>query len=322
MLVADIIRQAAVESGASPSFNPDEIPDDVMEIGRSLLRDKILLSLTCDRTLEVTVTCITCPVSYDKNRNEWYIILNYLPHDWEGYICGRMLEPSLTSENMLIDPNLFTAAVSRLKGLDFFKVENFPQWDNGFPRKVAVWCSDGKLVEGTFEFNDGRAYLVSTAIVMNNGLEVNVPFPIVRVNDVIVGSCEKLVFTYRDEYEMKPNGSNAYTTEEYEDAVKIMLKRECNGYARVIVPVPMVITETENDIWGELKIPMKFKPYLQDILAYMYAVEYGLQTKQDMLGLAAQSLNLVKKAKKPVQAEMDVHKHVRNILTGYGRPRH
>lgn len=321
MLVADIIRQAAVESGASPSFNPDEIPEDVMEIGRSLLRDKILLSLTCDRTLEVTVTCLDCPVKFDKRRNEWYVILNYIPHDWEGYICGRILEPSFTAENMTSDVNAFTEAVFRLRGLDFFESDVFPQWDNGFPRPVAVWSSDGKLVEGKFHFADGRAVCDSTAVVMNNGLEVNVPFPIVRVNDIIIGPCEKLVFNYRDEYEMKPLGSTAYTTEEYEDAVKIMFKRQA-PMAKVIVPVPMVITETEQDIWGELKIPQKFKPYLQDILAYMYAVEYGLQTKQDMLGLAAQSLNLVKKAKKPVQAEMDVHKHVRDILTGYGRPRH
>ena len=67
-------------------------------------------------------------------------------------------------------------------------------------------------------------------------------------------------------------------------------------------------------MYGEINAPAKFKSYLTDYLAFLFASQYGLTTKEDMMKLMDQSYNCVKKNHKPKRHEMNTSKQIRNAL--------
>ena len=78
MQVMDIVNRAAMQSGAVPSFNPDEVPEDIQARGADILRHEIIPSINCDRSLDITevvhpasphcgvVDLVTTPLNYPR----------------------------------------------------------------------------------------------------------------------------------------------------------------------------------------------------------------------------------------------------------------
>lgn len=273
MEVLDLIQSAAFKSGVVPSFNPDGLPDDVLDAGHNVLAEEILPSLNCDRTIDVTVTSkIYTPVDgkivltpFEGNKQDFKIL---------GY-------------SKLVASELVENFVTELANFDI-TAETWPVNDFGEWLTLAIWSSDTKLV---------YASSLTNASVMNN---VNIDFPPMRIDAVLENTSRvSYQYLYRDEFERsKPFVSvpGVYTVEEHENSIIILINGSPEAKC-VVIPVPLQIVNRDASHPGTIIAPPKFKRYLIDSTAVALATIYGVSTLPIMKEAASVSYNLLKKNK-------------------------
>lgn len=280
MEVLELVQSAAFKAGIIPSFNPDELPADILDAGKNALVNEILPGLNCDRTLDITTTCrVYMPVggrielrpqSQPTENNK---IVGYSKY---------------TLAELTADTAKFFAEVNRLDPT--FAIGSWPTDDFGQPISAAMWSSDIKMIRGA-ETGIGEIVIPMP--------DINIDFPPMRVDAVIEdGSLVPYEYLYREEFErtFKTGLPGVYTTEEYNDRIVVLL----NGSDRpkkLILPVPLQIINRSHDDAGTINAPEKFRRYLIDAIAVALAITYGVATVQQMQQQMAQSYQLLKKNK-------------------------
>ena len=288
MQVLDIIQSAAIKAGVIPSFNPDEMPGDVIETGRNVLVSEILPALNCDRTIDITVTSRVYMPEHNiiqlvpfRQPNENFEIIGY-------------------TDKRSIDIDTQTAMDIVLAKRPDWGDGHWPTNDLNEYRTAAFWTIDNRLAivkhDGTVTFDP----------------DANIDFPPMRVIDVL-DECPRLEnnYVYREEFEKILPGvtPGVYTTEEYEDRIVILLNG-LPGPKRVVLPVPLQIINRDHSHAGEILPPAKFQPYLTDCPAIALAIIYGVSTDAAMEKEAAKSYNLIKKNKPQPRHEANVSERI------------
>lgn len=311
MLVQDIIRRAAFNSGVISSFNVNEVPDDIMSAGAEILSEDVIWALNCDRTIDITTIC----KRYESTNGE--IVLCPLPIDWHGLVLGKSVS---ASSIWLSDPDHMTMRIHAMLEAEFGLVPaDYPRDDTGTPLKLGVWCTDSIFLQIviTFDSNDTDIRSAVASKVLVYGYPVNIEFPPMRVNKVLEGTSRTPYrYLYVDEYESidHKNETFVYCIEEYTGFTRIRMRQPSSGYKALILPVPLMITETTLSKYGEVLAPLKFKMYLEDALAARFASLYGLSTQDAMERNAAKSYNLLKKNKTQELHEQNIAIDIRNTL--------
>lgn len=279
MEVLELVQSAAFKAGIIPSFNPDELPADILDAGKNALVNEILPGLNCDRTLDITTTCRAyMPVGgrielrpYPQPRENEKILgySKYSADELEGNWARFIAEINR------LDPN--------------FLANGWPTDDFGNPTAATMWTRDIHIVTG-------READIDIVLVIR---DYNIDFPPMRVDAVIEdGSLIPYEYLYREEFErtFRTGLPGVYTTEEYDDRIVILL----NGSDRpkkLILPVPLQIINRSHDDAGTINAPEKFRRYLIDAIAVALAITYGVATVQQMQQQMAQSYQLLKKNK-------------------------
>ncbi|MBS7358110.1 MAG: hypothetical protein KIG84_05695 [Bacteroidales bacterium] len=311
MEVLDIVRSAAFKAGVIPSFNPDELPEDVLNAGRAALTDEIMPTLNCDRTIDITVTSRVYKPVAGK------IILYPLRQPIDNF---EIIGYSGYTAALLRGPRVWASEVKRLRPQwvtvlpDDSIIRNNSTWPtndlNEF-RKLAIWSNDMQLV-----FADDIVYNGPTwqADIVP---DVNIDFPPMRVDAVMdENSRYTYDYLYRDEYERTFKFTSlpgVYTTEEYDDKLVILLNG--NPDAKLIVlPVPLQIVNRDYAHSGTIIAPEKFRRYLIDAVAVSLAIVYGMSTLPLMKEAAATSYNLLKKNKPQPLHKANVAQEITNKL--------
>lgn len=304
MEVLDIVQAAAIKSGVLSSFNIDDVPGDVQDVGVSLLANQILPQINCDRTLDVTTTSRV----YAPQQNR--IVLKPLKQPINDF---RLLGYSkYTAEELTtaVPPNTpsYPKWVEEINRLYKPGVVNWPQNDFGDHIELAMWSSDMKLILGA----DAQDVRIGDA---------NIDFAPMRIDAVIdIGTMSKYTYLYRDEFEMTINAGlpGVYTTEEYDDKLVILLKGSPTPKT-IVIPVPLTIINRTDQYAGTIIAPPKFRRYLIDATAVQLAVVYGVATVDMMRAEASVSYNMIKKnAPQPIHA-MNVAEHINDTLHRYRR---
>lgn len=274
MEVLDIVQSAAFKSGIIPSFNPDEMPGDILNAGVKTLSDEILPQLNCDRTIDITETSrvftpdngriVLTPLNQPRE--------NFELVGWSPRTSGELADGSWKSE------------VYRLR----------PKWESDWPTNdfdepttCGIWSSDGKLATGNTP---------DTCEILP---DVNIDFPPMRIDAVLEESSRiPYDYVYREEFEriLKVTLPGVYTCEEYSDRLVILLNGT-NQPKRVVMPVPLQIVDSDHRRPGRITAPPKFRKYLIDSVAVSLAITYGVSTVDSMRQQAAQSYNMLKKNK-------------------------
>ena len=274
MEVLDIVRSSAVKCGVVSSFSLDDMPGDVIDNGVRLLATEILPALNCDRTLDITTTArVYKPV------NGLIVLKPFKPQpnfDLIGY------SQYTAAELLDVSNNKWRDEVFRLRP----QWGSYPYWpvdDFGAPITAGMWSSDMHLIGGE-------------SITTNREYDANIDFPPMRIDYVLDAATRlELTVAYRHEFEQAlPNGIGVYTTEEYEDHIKILVKGPLTPKI-IIMPVPLQIVNISQTHAGTIHAPEKFRKYLVDATAVQLAGMYGVSSLDRMQAEAAQSLNLLKK---------------------------
>jgi hypothetical protein len=311
MEVLDIVRSAAFKAGVVPSFNPDELPEDVLNAGGAALVDEIMPTLNCDRTIDITVTSrIYKPVGGK-------IILYPLKQPIDNF---EIIGYSGYTATLLRSPRIWANEVKRLR----------PQWvttlpddsilrnDSAWPindlnefRKLAVWSNDMQLVFADDIVYNGPAWQADIVP------DVNIDFPPMRVDAVMdENSRYTYDYLYRDEYERTFKFTSLpgiYTTEEYDDKLVILLNGGPDAKL-IVLPVPLQIVNRDYTHSGTIIAPEKFRRYLIDAVAVSLAIIYGMSTLPLMKEAAAISYNLLKKNKPQPLHKANVAQEITNKL--------
>lgn len=312
MEVLDIVQSAAFKSGIISSFNPDELPDDVLKAGIAALTNEILPSLNCDRTIDITVTSRTyvptnnrivlCPF---KQPADNFVILGHTHYTakelHEGHDANGLSTWGYALQEF--NPGLVHALAHSWNRGSEWPVNDFSEYTT-----FAMWSTDMHLV-----YSD-------TTIYPTIHESANIDFPPMRVDAVLEeGPRIPYEYKYRDEFEQAKLLSTLpgiYTTEEYDDRIIILL----NGTPAakcLILPVPLQIVNSDYAHPGTIKAPEKFRRYLIDCTAVSLAIIYGVSTVQAMQQQAAVSYNLLKKNKPQPLHEADVREEVAQKLRRY-----
>ena len=299
MEVLEIVQSAAFKSGLVPSFNPDELPGDIIEAGRNVLAQEIIPSLNCDRTLDITVTSRTYAV------DNGMIVLKPLSQPIEN---NKLLGYSrYTLDELYNDFTKFEAEVRRLD--PSFIVNNvWPTDDLGRPISAMLWSSDIHIIRGC-KTADDTEYMIPQS-------DINIDFPPMRVDAIMdEGSRIKYEYLYREEFEQVIRAASplVYTVEEYEDKLVVLINGT-SDLKRLVLPVPLQIINIEYDHAGTIIAPPKFKRYLIDALAVSLAIIYGLSTVDAMRQQAEQSYQLLKKNKTQPMHRANVSEEINNVL--------
>lgn len=284
MQVMDIVQAAASKAGIIPSFNPDEMPGDVLDAGRTILTNEILPGINCDRTLDVTVTSrVYRPV------NGVIKLVPFKQPEENTEIIGY----SKYSSTELLDKwnTLWRQEIKRLRDTYLDNALSMtPYWETNalnVRRYLAMWTTDMQLVIGNS---------ITEAPTIEGA---NIDFPPMRVDAVLEESARwPYEYVYREEFEkiIGQDISSVYTTEEYDDALIVLLKGTPQE-KRLILPVPLQIVDRDHSRSGTIIAPEKFRRYLIDATAVSLAIVYGVSTVQLMQQQAAQSYNMLKKNK-------------------------
>lgn len=295
MEVLELVQSAAFKAGIIPSFNPDELPGDILEAGKNALVNEILPGLNCDRTLDITVTSRTyAPVGGRielrpfKQPNENFEILGYCDMTTQELITSDGVNTGYAKLMYAKHPDWITATPIPHGGVLYIRNDNiWPTDDFGNFKTFAFWSTNTQLVQGD----------APTSPTVTDG--VNIDFPPMRVDAVIEeGSLIPYEYLYREEFErtFKTGLPGVYTTEEYDDCIVVLI----NGSDRpkkLILPVPLQIINRAHDHAGTINAPEKFRRYLIDAIAVALAITYGVATVQQMQQQMAQSYQLLKKNK-------------------------
>lgn len=336
MQVMDIVNRALFKSGAVPSFNPDEVPEDMQQHAADVLRNEIISDLNCDRTLDITE--IVKPF-----KPEFGIVdLTTPPLDYPFQIYGPVKQPYgwFMSEWKAVTPaqSTFTHIWDFLeeRGLvtiaaNYAVVTPTTEWDTdqfGKYRSIAIWTSDFRLIEvkitdtGSFMFmyaNPSETQADFKKRITNH--QYTVPFAPMRVTEVYKASSgEELKYVHAGEF----------VSAEFRYAMYVYMTEDLMGTLRIrfhpnfgdepvllVLPVPITVRNTfeEPEIYqGEIIAPDKFRSFLIYQLAYCMAVDYGISTDQKMLTQSAKSyMGLVRNLNKQEHPQ-DIERKIFNYL--------
>ena len=338
MQVMDIVNRALFKSGAVPSFNPDEVPEDMQQHAADVLRNEIISDLNCDRTLDITE--IVKPF-----KPEFGIVdLTTPPLDYPFQIYGPTKEPYgwFMSDWVEVVHNnyTFTHLWDWLKerGLvtfadgDYMTITPTTEWDTdqfGKYRNIAIWTSDFHLIEVKINPDDGNFFqMYSTSTESRDDFkkritnhQYTVPFAPMRVTEVYKASSgEELKYVHAGEF----------VSAEFRYAMYVYMTEDLMGTLRIrfhpnfgdepvllVLPVPITVRNTfeEPEIYqGEIIAPNKFRSFLIYQLAYCMAVDYGISTDQKMLTQSAKSyMGLVRNLNKQEHPQ-DIERKIFNYL--------
>lgn len=340
MQVMDIVNRALMKSGAVPSFNPDEVPEDMQQRAADVLRHEIIPDLNCDRTIDITE--IVKPY-----KPEFGVIdLTTPPLDYPAQQYGPVPQPWSWFTSRTVDAGLGHLVFANLmdwleqRGLlvindrqTYSDIEFGSEWDTdqfGKQRDISIWTADFKLIELKLN-RDGGATFSNLYSRQGETIEqfrdrltsrvFNVPFAPMRVTDVFrLTTGEEFKYVHASEMVSAEyrHATYIYTVEDYMGTLRLRFTVN-NGDQPVllVLPVPITVRNTyeEPNPWqGEIVAPEKFRSFLLNTLAWRMAVEYGIATAPDMQKLAEKSyMNLVKNLTKQ-QHPQDISRKIFNYL--------
>lgn len=299
MQVLDIIQSAAAKCGVVSSFSLDDMPGDVIDNGVRILQTEVLPALNCDRTVDITVTSRCRPCEGNT------IILKPFQPQQNTIIIGYS-KYSLTEMNN----TRWNEELHRLRP-EWFDPFRWPTDDFGSQVTACIWTTDTILIGG------------NNPIIFKE-MGANIDFQPMRVDSVIdLPSRIDYQYVYRDEFERAvPSAYGIYTTEEYSDHMRILIKGAPTPKI-LVLPVPLQITNCDQQHPGEIEAPPKFRKYLTDALAVQLAIVYAVSSLNEMKAEAAASLNLIKKNMPQPFHQADVCERIGEYLgrfpLGYGR---
>lgn len=312
MEVLDIVQSAAFKAGIISSFNPDELPDDVLKAGIVALTNEILPSINCDRTIDITVTS-----RMYTPKNGVIELVPFKQPEENFVILGRTHYTAKELREGHDNNGLSTWGYALQEFNADLVIERPHSWDRGSAWPVndfseyvtfAMWSSDMHLVYS------------NATIYPNIHESANIDFPPMRVDSVLEsGPRFPYTYKYRDEFEQARNFTELpgiYTTEEYDDKIVILL----NGTASpkvLILPVPLQIINSDHAHPGTIKAPEKFRRYLIDCTAVSLAIVYGVSTVAAMQQQAEVSYNLLKKNKPQPMHKANVSDEIAQKLRRY-----
>lgn len=326
MQVMDIVNRAAMQSGAVPSFNPDEVPEDIQSRAADILRHEIIPSMNCDRQLDIT------EVVHPVHPVCGYVDLVTTPLTYPREIVGEIPIPSSELMKTSIEPYMGTdvevkeniATLLYNMGLvDWttigtpFQLNPTDKWPTdqfGNYRDIAVWTDDHKLVEINYE----NQKLASSSWVNRT---YNVPFAPMRVDEVYRAS-DGAPLAYVHAGELVSNefryAQLVFTVEDYMDRLRIRFSKNFGGSdALVILPVPIKIINSyeEPEAWhGTIIAPEKFRAFLIAKLSYRLAIEYGIATAEAMKILASEAYQCLLKNPSKHEHPQDISRKIFNYL--------
>lgn len=329
MQVMDIVNRAVMNAGIVPSFNPDEVPEDIQARAADVLRNEIIPSMNCDRTLDITEVVLTLQVRSN------HIDLRTTPLDYDGYIYPSVPYTATELNKVTNLPNPPHGVLPAMTGLlklllemgvvestggltpysDIILTDKWPTDQFGTPRKIAFWTDDVKF----FEVEPNSWYGVTNPDFVN--YEYNVPFPPMRVSEIYRATDgANLQYVHAGEFVSAEfrYSQLIFTTEDYPTKLRIKFP---NNYgcatAMVVLPMPIRVVNSfeEPNPWeGEIVASDKFRPYLVAKLAYRMAVEYGVTTAQSMEKLVGESYQAILKNPSKREHKQDISRKISNYL--------
>ena len=332
-----------MNAGVVPSFNPDEVPEDIQARASDVLRNELIPSINCDRTLDVTeiiykasvkngkVDLMSPPLNYDR------IIIGQL-----DYTFAEIMK--YTQYQTTYYPRL---ALNSLVELGYAEwgdnsphivlTDKWPTDNVGKPIDIAFWTSDFKLVEVPTPYkgsdniqyydnwyvslvSDGETVYWKTCEEYINKL-YNVSFTPMRVEEVYRAS-DGSPMAYLHAGEIVSSEFRyvqlAYTVEDLPDVLRIRFTRSFgNGEVLLVLPIPIKVVNSyeEPRPWqGEIIAPEKFRSYLINKLAYRMAIEYGVSTAPIMQQLATESYQSLVKNLSPRHHAQDIPRKIYSYL--------
>lgn len=303
MQVMDIVNRAVINAGIVPSFNPDEVPEDIQQRAADVLRNEIIPDMNCDRTLDMTEIAIpmcpkngiidlrTPPPEYPRQ------IFGAVPYNGKQLltVASEGMAPGVPPVNFmktivdaLVDLGLATLTGSFNPYGDLAKTDDWPTDQFGNYRDIALWSQDFKLIKVDADFT--KLYNVTDSTV--NAMwdrRYNLPFPPMRVVDIFRatdGAALQYVHTSEFVSTEFRYAQLVYTTEDYPDCLRIRFTPSYGPAASLLImPVPIMVINSydEPHPWeGTIVAPRKFRAYLIATLAFWMATEYGVSTADAM----------------------------------------
>lgn len=325
MQVMDIVNRAAMQSGAVPSFNPDEVPEDIQARGADILRHEIVPSINCDRSLDITevvhpasphcgvVDLVTTPLNYPREiygtvpltaqELNYTTTMTYMGNEHE---IKPNIAQLLANMGLVVDT---TGSPFQLTATDKWPTDQFGNY-----RDIAVWSDDHKLIEINYE----NQLLASSSWVNQT---YNIPFAPMRV-DEIYRATDGAPLAYVHAGEFVSNefryAQLVFTTEDYPDKLRIRFTPNFgSGTALIVLPVPIKIVNSydEPNPWqGTVVAPEKFRGFLVAKLAYRLAIEYGITTADAMKQLASEAYQYLLKNPSKHEHPQDISRRIFGYL--------
>lgn len=329
MQVMDIVNRAVMNAGIVPSFNPDEVPEDIQARAADVLRNEIIPSMNCDRTLDITEVVFTLQVRSN------HIDLKTTPLDYDGYIYPSVLYTAAELNKVSDLPNPPHGVLPAMTGLlklllemglvestggltpysNIILTDKWPTDQFGTPRKIAFWTDDVKF----FEVEPNSWYGVTNPDFVN--YEYNVPFPPMRVSEIYRATDgANLQYVHAGEFVSSEfrYSQLIFTTEDYPTKLRIKFP---NNYgcatAMVVLPMPIRVVNSfeEPNPWeGEIVASDKFRSYLIAMLGWRMAVEYGVTTVDAMKGLVDVAYQALLKNPSKREHKQDISRKISNYL--------
>lgn len=314
-----------MNAGIVPSFNPDEVPEDIQSRASDVLRNELIPQINCDRTLDMTeivypaspkggvLDLRTPPLDYE------YCILAIVPYSYAEFTKKEKIQVGLTDviyypsiRNWLIDAKYAEAsAPGSLVRTDLWPCDQFGNY-----RTAYAWTADYKLVnvsEPTSQTMDRDNELLDA--------RYNLPFAPMRVEEVYRASDGMpLQYVHAGEFVSSEfrHTTLVYMTEDYPDRLRIRFTPNFGGaQALIVLPVPIkcVNSYDEPNPWeGAIIAPEKFRGYLIAKLAYRMAIEYGVSTAEQMKSLEMTAYQALLKNPSKHEHAQDVSRKIFNYL--------
>lgn len=332
MQVMDIVNRAVMSSGVVPSFNPDEVPEDIQARAADVLRNEIIPNMNCDRTLDITEVVFTLPVI------NGVIDLVTTPLDYDGYIfpsvryTARELE---TTKTIPLVPGgtpfpVLTKLIDLLKEMglvinnggmtpysNLAFGDDWPCDQFGNQRNIAFWTDDMKL----FEIAPDLSILTNSPDPDFVNKVYNVPFPPMRVSEIYRASDgANLQYVHAGEFVSAEfrYSQLIFTTEDYPTKLRIKFPRNYGcASAMVVLPMPIRVINSfdEPNPWeGEIVASDKFRSYLIAVLGWRMASEYGVTTVDAMKKLVDVAYQAILKNPSKREHKQDISRKISNYL--------
>ena len=339
MQVMDIVNRAVMKSGVVSNFNPDEVPEDIQQRAADVLRNEIIEDLNCDRAVDISETVVTLTPNEDK------IDLITTPLDYGKFIIGSVGETApflMECITRSLTPGaqpvyIPTHLVDLLEELGYYqldpeysgtrytnlvKTDKWPTTQLGEYRDLALWTSDFKLIEVPANF--GNPYPVEQPNLVNK--RYNVPFYPAYIDEVYrANDGAPLMYIHHGEMVSAEfrHSQLVFTLEDNITRMTIRFTRNFNNSpAAIVLPVPVKVInsyEEPNPWQGEIVAPRKFRSFLINMLAWRMAIEYGVDTKEDMRLQSTTSYTNIIKNKVKREHPQDIERRIFHYLRrGHG----